>query len=132
MSPSPASTTPPFPTHYSAGIGSARGQRPDAMRRRALSHWPVLTELGIAVMAVGALTSVAIVLVGAALTVVGSFRFALEHHRNRDHENQLGNLGVDHRKAALWVFLGSECVFFGTLIATYLAYKGRSVVGSVP
>src|SRR5262249_4957422 len=28
--------------------------------------------------------------------------------------------------------LGSECLFFGTLIATYMAYKGRSVVGPAP
>ena len=33
---------------------------------------------------------------------------------------------------ALWVFLGSECFLFGTLIATYMAYKGRSVVGPLP
>jgi len=32
----------------------------------------------------------------------------------------------------MWVFLGSECFFFGTLIATYLAYKGKSVVGPEP
>src|SRR3990170_4504814 len=32
----------------------------------------------------------------------------------------------------MWVFLGSECFFFGTLLATYLAYKGRSVVGPYP
>jgi heme/copper-type cytochrome/quinol oxidase subunit 3 len=32
----------------------------------------------------------------------------------------------------MWVFLGSECFFFGTLIATYLAYRGRSVVGPGP
>src|SRR5207237_2703967 len=29
-------------------------------------------------------------------------------------------------------FLGSECMFFGALIATYMAYKGRSVVGPHP
>jgi len=114
------------------GTGASAGHGHDAIHLPAPSHWPVLTALGIAVMAVGALTSLAIVLVGAALTVLGSFRFALEHHRNRAHENQSGNLGVDHRKAALWVFLGSECFFFGTLIATYLAYKGRSVVGPEP
>jgi len=40
--------------------------------------------------------------------------------------------GVDHRKLGMWAFLGSECMFFGTLIAVYLAYKGRSVVGPLP
>jgi heme/copper-type cytochrome/quinol oxidase subunit 3 len=70
--------------------------------------------------------------IGAAVTVIGAFAFALEHHRNPVHAAQIGNLGVDHRKLAMWVFLGSECFLFGTLIATYLAYKGRSVVGPNP
>ncbi len=67
-----------------------------------------------------------------AVTVVAIFAFALEHHRNPAHADQMGNLGLDHRKLAMWTFLGSECFFFGTLIATYLAYKGRSVVGPHP
>jgi heme/copper-type cytochrome/quinol oxidase subunit 3 len=29
----------------------------------------------------------------------------------------------------MWAFIGSECMLFGSLIATYLAYRGRSVVG---
>ena len=29
----------------------------------------------------------------------------------------------------IWVFLGSECMFFGSLIATYLIYFGRSLSG---
>jgi cytochrome c oxidase subunit 1 len=96
------------------------------------SRWPVVVGLGMAVMAVGALTHLTIVLVGAVVTVVGVFRFALEHHRTPAHEHQIGGLGLDHRKVAMWTFLGSECFFFGTLIATYLAYKGRSVVGPEP
>ena len=66
------------------------------------------------------------------MAVVALFAFALEHHRDPAHARQVGELGVDHRKLAIWVFLGSECFFFGTLIATYLAYKGRSVVGPHP
>jgi heme/copper-type cytochrome/quinol oxidase subunit 3 len=27
------------------------------------------------------------------------------------------------RKAAMWVFLGSECLFFGSMIATFLLYR---------
>ena len=98
----------------------------------APSRWPVLTALGIAVLAIGALTHLAVVLAGALFTVVCMFAFALEHHRNPAHAQQDGELGVDHRKVAVWVFLASECFFFGTLIATYLAYNGRSVVGPEP
>lgn len=37
--------------------------------------------------------------------------------------------GLDSRKIAFWMFIGSECLLFGTLIATYLVYEGRSVAG---
>ncbi len=40
--------------------------------------------------------------------------------------------GLDSRKMAFWAFIGSECLLFGTLISTYLVYKGRSVVGPMP
>jgi heme/copper-type cytochrome/quinol oxidase subunit 3 len=35
-------------------------------------------------------------------------------------------------KLMMWIFLASDCMFFGTLIGTYLIYKGRSVVGPFP
>jgi cytochrome c oxidase subunit 3/cytochrome o ubiquinol oxidase subunit 3 len=35
--------------------------------------------------------------------------------------------GLDSRKMAFWTFIGSECLLFGSLIATYMAYKGRSL-----
>jgi cytochrome c oxidase subunit I len=96
------------------------------------SFWPIVVAAGIGIAAGGALVHVGMVLVGALVTLVGAFAFALEHHRNPAHVSQDGDLGVDHRKVAMWVFLGSECFFFGTLIATYMAYKGRSVVGPHP
>jgi heme/copper-type cytochrome/quinol oxidase subunit 3 len=40
--------------------------------------------------------------------------------------------GLNSRKMVFWAFLGSECMFFGSLIATYLVYKGRSVRGPTP
>ncbi len=42
------------------------------------------------------------------------------------------NTGLDNRKFAVWVFLASECLFFGSLIATYFLYRGRSLVGPFP
>ncbi|MDX1510294.1 MAG: cytochrome c oxidase subunit 3 [Nitriliruptorales bacterium] len=35
-------------------------------------------------------------------------------------------LGVDHRKLAMWVFLGSEFLFFGAFISAYLLYYDRT------
>ncbi|MDH5642982.1 MAG: cytochrome c oxidase subunit 3 [Gemmatimonadota bacterium] len=40
--------------------------------------------------------------------------------------------GLDTRKIAFWAFIGSECLLFGSLIATYLSYEGKSVVGPYP
>jgi heme/copper-type cytochrome/quinol oxidase subunit 3 len=40
--------------------------------------------------------------------------------------------GLDSRKLALWVMIGSECLLFGSLIASYLAYEGNSLVGPYP
>ena len=40
--------------------------------------------------------------------------------------------GLDSRKLAFWTFIGSECLLFGSLIASYMAYKGDSVTGPYP
>lgn len=32
----------------------------------------------------------------------------------------------------MWTFLGSECLFFGSLISNYLVNKGKSLVGPYP
>ena len=37
--------------------------------------------------------------------------------------------GLDHRKLLMWAFLGSDCLFFGSLISTYMIYRGKSVAG---
>ncbi len=40
--------------------------------------------------------------------------------------------GMDNKKLLMWLFLGSECLFFGSLIAAYLLYRDRSVTGPYP
>ena len=37
--------------------------------------------------------------------------------------------GLNSWKLGFWTFIGSECLFFGTLISTYMVYKGQSIVG---
>ena len=37
--------------------------------------------------------------------------------------------GLDNRKLLMWLFLASECLFFGGLIATYLLYRDSAVAG---
>lgn len=40
--------------------------------------------------------------------------------------------GLDNRKLAIWTFIGSECLFFASLISTYVVYRGKSLVGPFP
>ena len=40
--------------------------------------------------------------------------------------------GIDNRKLLMWLFLASDCLLFGSLIAAYLLYRGRSIVGPYP
>jgi heme/copper-type cytochrome/quinol oxidase subunit 3 len=52
-------------------------------------------------------------------------------HEAHEHTHYT-TTGLNHRKIAMWAFIGSECMLFGSLITTYLVYKGRSVVGPFP
>ncbi len=47
-------------------------------------------------------------------------------------EHEETTTGLNHRKLLMWAFLGSDCMFFGSLIATYLVYQGKSKVGPFP
>lgn len=47
-------------------------------------------------------------------------------------EHLTTSTGLDSRKLAFWMFIGSESIIFGTLIATYMVYKGKSIVGPYP
>jgi len=42
------------------------------------------------------------------------------------------NTGLDNRKLLMWLFLASECLFFGSFIAAFLLYRDRNVVGPYP
>jgi len=40
--------------------------------------------------------------------------------------------GLNSRKLMMWAFLGSDVMFFGAFIATYLVYRGKSLIGPYP
>jgi heme/copper-type cytochrome/quinol oxidase subunit 3 len=48
-----------------------------------------------------------------------------EHHMET-------STGLDNRKLMMWLFLASDCLFFGAFIAAYLLYRDRSIVGPYP
>lgn len=41
------------------------------------------------------------------------------------------NTGVPNKKLAMWAFLASDCMFFGTLISTHLIYRRTTGYGDV-
>ena len=40
-----------------------------------------------------------------------------------EHDDGHHSLVVDNKKLLMWLFLGSDCMFFGTLISTHLIYR---------
>ncbi len=52
-----------------------------------------------------------------------------QHDDSHGHHT---SMGVDNRKFAIWVFIASECMFFVTLISTFLIYRGQSIKGPLP
>ncbi|HSE95193.1 MAG TPA: cytochrome c oxidase subunit I [Methylomirabilota bacterium] len=101
------------------------------------SRLPIASALAMLVLAIGPLLHPVVLVVGALLTVAGVFAIAFEHLPARaggpeGEAEKIGTTGLDHRKVAIWGFLGSECLFFGTLISIYLVYKGRSLSGPTP
>ncbi|WP_231578014.1 cytochrome c oxidase subunit 3 [Thermorudis peleae] len=47
-------------------------------------------------------------------------------------EEHATNTGISNNKLLMWTFLASDCMFFGSLIWVYMAYRGRSVQGPYP
>ena len=57
-------------------------------------------------------------------TAHGAGHGAAADHGHADHPPT--STGLDHRKLLMWAFLASDTMFFGSLIATYMTYRGRS------
>lgn len=58
----------------------------------------------------------------------------LSHPDHGDHGDHGGHgehetTGIENRKLGMWVFLSSEFMFFGALIANYMLFKGRDFAG---
>ncbi|HEX2294797.1 MAG TPA: cytochrome c oxidase subunit 3 [Actinomycetota bacterium] len=48
------------------------------------------------------------------------------------HDDHQTSTGLDNTKLAMWAFLGSECLFFGSMISTYLLYRNNVLDGPTP
>jgi len=97
----------------------------------APSLYPVFIALGLFGMGVGMIISwYRMVLIGAALLVMSAIAMCFEYpHWGEENEHMVAEsfLGLDHRKVGIWSFIGSETVFFASLISTYMVYKSRSM-----
>jgi heme/copper-type cytochrome/quinol oxidase subunit 3 len=52
-------------------------------------------------------------------------------HRPDDHVGH-GAVGLTNVKLGMWLFLASDCLFFGAFISAYLLYRGRPQEGPTP
>ncbi len=52
-------------------------------------------------------------------------------HTEVDAGHPPTSTGLSNEKVAMWAFLGSECLLFGSLISTYLLFKGQSQPGTI-
>jgi heme/copper-type cytochrome/quinol oxidase subunit 3 len=48
-----------------------------------------------------------------------------DHHDQHGAGGHVTSTGLSNNKLGMWLFLGSECLLFGGLIATYMLYRGR-------
>jgi len=48
------------------------------------------------------------------------------------HDDHYTSTGLSNWKVGFWTFIGSECLFFATLISTYMVYKGKAIEGPHP
>jgi cytochrome c oxidase subunit I len=97
----------------------------------APSIYPILLAAGIAMAALGMIIWTRIALCGAFLTVYCAIAMAFEYPEAgaESATSSATATGQDTRKVGIWSFIGSESLFFASLIATYLIYKGRDLGG---
>jgi heme/copper-type cytochrome/quinol oxidase subunit 3 len=56
----------------------------------------------------------------------------LDHDSAHAHEEHHTSLPVNSRKLAIWTFIGSECLFFASLITTFVIYRDSHAKGPGP
>ena len=56
----------------------------------------------------------------------------LDHDSAPAHEEHHTSLPMNSRKLAIWTFIGSECLFFASLITTFVIYRDSHAKGPGP
>jgi cytochrome c oxidase subunit 1 len=100
---------------------------PDPVHMPAPSVFPLLLAAGLLLVAVGAITRLLILFIGGSVVLLGIVGMAFEYPSFG--EEAVAGTGLDHRKLGIWAFIGSESIFFASLLSTYLIYKGHNLSG---
>ena len=100
----------------------------------APSIYPLVLSLGVLVLSLGFVIAEWRIIVLGALTVVASaiamgFEYPTYGLESHDPMAAPSAGGTDVRKVGVWAFIGSECLFFASLISTYVVYKARNLSG---
>ena len=97
----------------------------------APSIYPILLAAGITMAVVGMVIWPRVAITGFILTIYCSIAMAFEYSdAGASTPTAIGEAtGLDNRKVGIWCFIGSESLFFASLIATYMIYKGRDLSG---
>jgi cytochrome c oxidase subunit 1 len=93
---------------------------------------PLLLAAGILLAGIGMLDWYRVTFVGLAVVVLAIIAMGFEHptYAEPEHEQPSATAEkLDNRRVGIWVFLGSESIFFAALISTYLIYKGKDLTG---
>lgn len=48
---------------------------------------------------------------------------AVAHGQDLHHDEHPTSTGIENKKLIMWLFLASDCMFFGTLISTHMIYR---------
>ena len=125
----------PMPlVHHQAAMGGVRHR--DHVHRAAVPATRAKSMLGIGITLAGAVFMIGTASITGCTTPLETIT-RHGHCTQTQHQRMLTGTsttttGLDHRKIAIWAFIGSECMLFASLISTYLIYKGRSIVGPAP
>jgi cytochrome c oxidase subunit 1 len=95
----------------------------------APSLFPLVLAAGIMLIAIGAVTRLALVVLGGAAVALAIIGMGFERRGFGELEAPGTPFGLDNRKLGVWAFIGSESIFFASLLSTYLIYKGRNLSG---
>ncbi|HTR60733.1 MAG TPA: cytochrome c oxidase subunit I [Candidatus Binataceae bacterium] len=100
----------------------------------APSILPLVIALGVFIASLGFVVGQWRIVILGALTAVMSvigmgYEYPTYGEESHDPMAAPSSGGIDVRKVGVWGFIGSECLFFASLIATYIIYKGRNVGG---